>query len=255
MENIFDLTGKVAIVTGASSGLGVEFAMTLAKAGANVAILARRSEKLAEIQKQIKALGANCMAVKCDMLNTDDIKKAVSEIKKEFGRIDILVNNAGVATAGPSQDHSNEEWERVINTNLTSVFYMSREVGKVMVKQNYGRIINLGSIHSRVAMPGLPIAAYSASKGGILMLTRALAAEWAPYGITVNAIGPSYFPSEMTAGVMSDAKFLKAIESLCPMGRPGKPEELDGALLYFASDASSFTTGQLLNIDGGWTAV
>jgi gluconate 5-dehydrogenase len=255
MQNLFDLTGRVAIVTGASSGLGVQFATALAKAGANLAIIARRAERLAVVKQQIEEYGVQCLAVKADLLKSADIKKAVDDIKKHYGRIDILVNNAGVATSAPSHEHEDEDWERVIDTNLNSVFYMSREVAKVMIKQNYGKVINLGSIHSRVAMPGLPIAAYAASKGGILMLTRALAAEWAEYGITVNAIGPSYFPSEMTGRVIDDPKFLTKIEGLCPMKRPGKPDELDGAIIYFASDASSFTTGQLLNVDGGWTAV
>jgi len=255
MKNLFDLSGKVAIVTGASSGLGKQMATALAVAGANVAILARRVEKLEETKKALDALGSDTLAVKCDVTNNQDIKEAVAAVKAHYGRIDILVNNAGVATISPSQDHSDEEWERVIDTNLNAVFYVAREVGKVMVEQNYGKIINIGSIHSRVAMPGIGIAAYCASKGGVLMLTKELAVEWAPYNITVNAIGPSYFPSEMTGDVMGDPEFLAGIKAMCPMGRPGKPEELDGAVVYFASDASTFTTGQLLNVDGGWTAI
>jgi gluconate 5-dehydrogenase len=255
MKNLFDLSGKVAVVTGASSGLGRQFAKALANAGANVAILARRVEKLEDTKKLLVELGSDTLAIKCDVMDNADIKKAVASIKKHYGRIDILVNNAGTATVSPSHEHSDEEWRRVIATNLDAVFYMSREVGKIMVKQKYGKIINLGSIHSRVAMPGLPIAAYCASKGGVFMLTKELAVEWAQHNITVNAIGPSYFPSEMTGSVIDDPKFLEGIKGLCPMGRPGSPEELDGAILYFASDASSFTTGQLLNVDGGWTAI
>ena len=255
MKNLFDLSGKVAIVTGASSGLGRQFSKALATAGADVAILARRVEKLEETKKELEKLGSDTIAVKCDVTNNDDIKKAVAQIEKHYGHIDILVNNAGVAIIAPSHEHSDEEWKKVIDTNLNAVFYMSREVGKIMIKQKYGKIINLGSIHSRVAMPGLPITAYCASKGGVFMMTKALAVEWANYNITVNAIGPSYFPSEMTGPVIGDPEFLKGIKGLCPMGRPGKPEELDGAVVYFASDASSFTTGQLLNVDGGWTAI
>ena len=254
MNNLFDLTGKVAIVTGASSGLGKQFATTLAEAGASVALLARRVANLEAFKAELVGAGFDAIAVRCDVNDNNSIKEAVAAVKAHYGRIDILVNNAGVATVAPSQEHSDEEWERVINTNLNAVFYMSREVGKVMIEQNYGKIINLGSIHSRVTMMGSPIAAYCASKGGVFMLTKEMAVEWAPFGITVNAIGPSYFPSEMTGGVLQDPAVVGAINARCPMGRLGKPEELGGAVLYFASDASSFTTGQLLNIDGGWTS-
>ncbi len=232
MKNIFDLTNKVAIVTGASSGLGKQFAKTL-----------------------LEELGSDTLSVKCDITDPKQVEQAAKQIKDHYGRIDILVNNAGIATSSKSEDHPLETWQKVIDTNLNGVFYMSREVGKTMVRQKYGKIINLGSIHSKVAMPGLPIAAYCASKGGVEMLTKALAVEWADNGITVNAIGPSYFPSEMTGTAMSSPAFLAQISQLCPMHRPGKLEELDGALLFFASDASAFTTGQLLNIDGGWTAI
>jgi gluconate 5-dehydrogenase len=254
-KSLFNLKGKVAIVTGASSGLGVQFAKALARAGADIAILARRREKLEAVKAEIEKLGVKCFAEPCDVLSVTDIQSSVKKIHAYFGRIDILVNNAGVATSAPSHKHSDDEWKRVIDTNLSSVFHFSREVGNIMVEQKYGKIINLGSIHSRVAMPGMPLAAYSASKGGIFMLTKALAVEWAQYNITVNAIGPSYFESEMTNSAINNPQFLTAIKSLCPMGRLGEPGELDGALLYFASDASSFTTGQLLNIDGGWTAI
>ena len=254
MKNLFDLTGKVAIVTGASSGLGKQFAITLADAGASVALLARRIENLEALQEELAAAGCEAFAVKCDVCDNESIKAAVAAVMEKYGRIDILVNNAGVATASPSQNHTDSEWERVINTNMNAVFYMAREVGKIMIEQNYGKIVNIGSVHSRIPMAGLPLAAYCAAKGGVLMITRELAVEWAKYNITVNAIGPSYFPSEMTGNVLSNPAILAAINARCPMGRVGNPEELSGAILYFASDASSFTTGQLLFVDGGWTA-
>jgi gluconate 5-dehydrogenase len=252
---MFDLTGKFAIVTGASSGLGVQFALALARQGASVALFARRVEKLEQVKAEVEKLGVRCLAVKCDVLNNDEIKGAVAEVKAAFGRIDILVNGAGVAAVAPAEEQSDDDWLRVINTNLNSVYFVAREVGKVMVGQKYGKIINVGSIHSSVAMPGLPISGYCTSKGGVEMLTKALANEWAKHNITVNAIGPSYFASEMTQDVLGDPNFLKVVETYCPMGRVGKPGELDGAIVYFASDASSFTTGQLLSIDGGWTAI
>ncbi|MCL2110474.1 SDR family oxidoreductase [Microgenomates group bacterium] len=255
-ENLFDLTGKVALITGVSSGLGQQFARTLAAAGANLAIVARRRKKLEEVKEKLeKEFGIEVFVEPCDVMRTSDIRSSVQKIRAHFGKIDILINNAGVGAAFPSSQHPDDEWHRIINTNLNAVFFFCREVGVIMLQQKYGKIINLGSIHSRVAMPNMPIAAYAASKGGVFMLTKALATEWAEHGITVNAIGPSYFKSEMTKTLVNNPDFLKTIKGLCPMGRVGNVGELDGAILFFASDASSFTTGQLLNIDGGWTAI
>jgi gluconate 5-dehydrogenase len=253
--DLFTLTGKKALVTGASSGLGVQFALALAKQGADVAIVARRVNKLEETKKKIEALGVKCLALKCDVTKTDEIAKTVQEVAKQFGRIDILVNNAGIALFGPAEQQTDELWTTMINTNLNGVYFFAREVGKVMLKQHYGKIINVGSIHSNVAMRGLPLSAYCTTKGGVEMMTKALATEWAQQGITVNAIGPAYFPSEMTGGIIDEPEFKQVIEMSCPMGRAGKPGELDGAIVYFASDASSYTTGQLLSVDGGWTAI
>ncbi|MDR2019525.1 MAG: SDR family oxidoreductase [Treponema sp.] len=252
---LFDLKGKVALVTGASSGLGVQFAKALAGQGADLAILARRQEKLEEVKKSVEALGVRCFACKCDVLSNAEIKAAVARIKEHYGRIDILVNNAGTARKQPAEAQSDDDWNAVINTNLNSVYFIAREVAGVMIQQKYGRIINVGSIHSSVAMAPSPLSAYCASKGGVLMLTKALAVEWAKYNITVNAIGPAYFPSEMTEASMANPEFSKIIKAYCPMGRTGETGELDGAVIYFASDASSYTTGQLLSIDGGWTAI
>ena len=255
MSSLFNISGKVAIVTGASSGLGRQFALALAKEGANVAILARRVEKLEEVKKEIEALGVECISVKCDVVDNESIKSAVATVVERFGRIDILVNNAGVGTGAPAELQEDSIWNMTINTNLNGVYFVAREVGKVMIKQNYGKIINIGSIHSTVSMNGSPISAYCASKGGVAMLTKALACEWAKYNITVNAIGPAYFESEMTDQIINTPEFAQAVMAYCPMGRVGKPGELDGAVVYFASDASSYTTGQLLTVDGGWTTI
>jgi len=255
MSNLFDLKGKVAIVTGASSGLGAQMAKALARQGADVAILARRVEKLNQVKAEIDKLGVRCLAIQCDVLVNSDITKAVAAIKEHFGKIDILVNNAGVGMAAPAEEMTDEMWRKVIDTNLNSYFFFSREVSKIMIENHYGKIINIGSIHSTVAMSGLPVNAYAASKGGVLMLTKALAVEWAKYNITVNAIGPAYFGSEMTAELIDNPGFAQVLKTYCPMGRAGKEGELDGAVVYLASDASSFTTGQILNVDGGWTAI
>jgi gluconate 5-dehydrogenase len=253
--SIFDLKGKVAMVTGASSGLGVQFAKALAGQGADIAVIARRQEKLEEVRKTIESMGVRCLALKCDVLKNEEITATVAKIKEHYGRIDILVNNAGAARSNPAETNSDEAWNLVIDTNLNSVYFMAREVGKVMIEQKYGKIINLGSIHSGVARASGNLSSYCTSKGGVMMLTKALASEWAKHNITVNAIGPAYFPSEMTEAVLSNPDFANLIKTYCPMQRPGREGELDGAVIYFASDASSYTTGQLLFIDGGWTAI
>lgn len=255
MSNLFNISGKVAVVTGASSGLGRQFALALAREGANVAILARRVEKLEKVKEEVETLGVECISVMCDVVDTESIKSAVATVVERFGRIDILVNNAGVGTGAPAEIQEDSIWNMTINTNLNGVYFVAREVGKVMIKQNYGKIINIGSIHSTVSMNGSPISAYCASKGGVAMLTKALACEWAKYNITVNAIGPAYFESEMTDQVIGTPEFAQAVMAYCPMGRVGRAGELDGAVVYFASDASSYTTGQLLTIDGGWTTI
>lgn len=255
MTNLFDLTGKKAVVTGASSGLGRQFSLALARQGADVALVARRLEKLEAVQKEVEALGVKCITVQCDVNENDQIKAAVASIVEQFGRIDILCDNAGIGLFAPAEEESDEIWESMIRTNLNAVFYFAREVGKVMIKQNYGKIIMTGSIHSNVAMTGLPLNAYCTTKGAVRMLIKSLAVEWAKYNITVNGIGPAYFASEMTSSVIDNEDFLGVVKTYCPMGRPGKEGELDGAIVYFASDASSYTTGQLLSIDGGWTAI
>jgi len=255
MSNLFNIEGRVAMVTGASSGLGRQFALALAREGAKVAILARRVDRLEQVKAEVEALGVECLAVRCDVSDNGSIKEAVKTIAEHFGRIDILVNNAGVGTGAPAESMEDETWEKTIGINLSGVYYVAREVAKVMIAQNYGKIINLGSIHSTVAMNGSPISAYCASKGGVAMLTKALASEWAKYNITVNAIGPAYFESEMTDQVINTPEFAQVVKLYCPMGRPGRAGELDGAVIYFASDASSYTTGQLLTIDGGWTTI
>ena len=257
MGNLFDLTGKIALVTGASSGLGVQFAKALAGAGANLAICARRVEKLEAVKAEIEAMGVRCYAHRCDVLNTEDIRAMVKDVEEYYGRIDILVNNAGVGDVAPAEAMTDETWRKVLGTNLDAVYYCAREVGNVMIKNGYGKIINIGSVHSEVVMSAAtwPVAAYATAKGGVKMLTKALAVEWARKGITVNAIGPAYFGSEMTSAILDGGGFDAVAAAYCPMGRPGREGELNGAILYFASDASSYTTGQLLCIDGGWTAI
>ncbi len=253
--DLFSLKGKVAVITGAVSGLRIQFAKALAKQGANIAIVARRIEKLKALSSEISALGTDCFPVKCDVTNETDIIDAVKAITQYYGKIDILVNSAGVAVASPAETQSKQDWDKVINANLSGVYLFAREVGTGMIHNKYGKIINIGSIHSNVAVMGNFISAYCSAKGGVLMLTKALAGEWAKYNITVNAIAPAYFQTEMTESFVDKTEFAEFVKLRCPMGRVGKPGELDGALIYLASDASSYTTGQIISVDGGWTAV
>lgn len=254
MNNIFDLTGKKAIVTGASSGLGAQFAKALAGQGADVAILARRFERLQTLAEEINAMGVKCIPVQCDVTVESQVEEAVNKIAAEFGQIDILVNNAGVAGVGATEDLPLEEWNRIITTNLTGVFLVAKHVARKMKEKNVGSIINISSIAGFVSFEGMSVAAYGASKGGVVNLTRNLASEWGKYGIRVNSIAPGFFPSEMTQAFVEDPNMLAYVKSRTALDRWGKEGELNGLLIYLASDASSYTTGQNIAVDGGWLA-
>jgi len=260
VKNYFDVKGKFALVTGASSGWGRQFAVCLAEQGANVAIAARRLEKLEEVKKEIEAYGVRCMVARCDITDSNQVCSTVDAVVRELGRIDILINNAGLGLSMPATEYNDDSWKRMMDTNVNGLFYVARETGRVMLKQQYGRIINIGSIHCMITMNGLPRSAYSTTKGAVGMMTKALASEWAKQCITVNTIGPGFFATEMTAREMTSTSgekspYEKKVEMNCPMSRFGKPNELNGIMLYFASDASSYCTGQLLCVDGGWTIV
>ncbi|MBQ6116641.1 MAG: SDR family oxidoreductase [Oscillospiraceae bacterium] len=254
MKNYFDVKGKNAIVTGASSGLGKQFALCLAEQGANVAIAARRVERLEELKGEIEAMGVRCVVLPCDVTDTAQIRRAAETAAAELGSIDILINNAAAGFATPAVDCDDETWEKTMQTNVNGVFFFCREVGRFMLKQGYGKIVNIGSFHCQVTMNGVPRSGYSTAKGAVLMMSKALAAEWAKSGITVNVLGPGYFASEMSAKVANEA-YEAGIRNGVPMGRRGQPGELNGAMLFLASDASSYVTGQLLLVDGGWTIV
>ncbi|WP_031514713.1 SDR family NAD(P)-dependent oxidoreductase [Desulfofalx alkaliphila] len=255
MQNLFDLTGKVAIVTGASSGLGVQYAKALARQGADLVIAARRYDRLLEVQKEIEALGRKCLPVKCDVGKESEIAAAVDLVIKEFGKIDILVNNAGVNAGAEAENLSESDWDKVADINLKGVFLFSKHVAKHMIAAGGGKIINTASMYGVVGNMVIPCAAYHATKGGVVNLTRGLAGEWAKYGINVNAIGPGFFESELTQAVIHTEEFMNYVKSRCPMQRLGKPGELDGVLIYLASEASNYTNGQTICVDGGWTAV
>jgi gluconate 5-dehydrogenase len=249
----FDLSGKVAIVTGASSGLGKQFALALAEQGAFVAVLARRVEKLKELSEAIEAKHRKCLAVPCDVTDEESIKNAVTSVKQTFGRIDILVNNAGVCESSSGlHDHTTKQWDTVLDTDLKAVFLMTREVSHTMMEQKYGKVINIASVAGIQAGPCQ--VGYFAAKGGVVNLTKAMAAELAPYNITVNGIGPGVFETEMTDGMLDEERSF-ALKNRSAMKRFGKEGELNGALIYFASDACPYTTAQTLIIDGGMTSM
>lgn len=254
-NNLFDLTGRVVVITGASSGLGVQMAKAYARQGADIVILARRKDKLDAVAEDIRALGVRCLPVKCDVTDTESVKSAVKMVEAEFGKADVLVNNAGSGDVGPAEEMTDETWLHTINLDLNGVFKVAREFSKLMIKNKYGRIINISSMYGLVGNMALPTAGYHAAKGGVVNLTRALAAEWAKYGITVNAICPGYFETELTSEVIKTEFFTNYMKNSVPLGRYGNEGELDSAAVFLASDASSYVTGAIIPVDGGYTCI
>ena len=255
MELCFDIEGQAAIVTGASSGLGVTFAETLAERGVNLLIAARRFERLVKVAQDLSSTyGVKVVSVQTDVSQEEQVINMVRIAIEKFGSIEILINNAGIGSLSPSIDMSLEEWKKVIDVNLTGIFLCARTAAREMIKKKYGKIVNIASIYGAVG-DIFPTAPYYASKGAVINLTRALAIEWAPYKINVNAIAPGFFPSEMTEPVFKDQNALKYILSRTPLGRTGEPLDLKAALTYLASPASDYVTGQTIFVDGGWTAL
>lgn len=258
MGNLFDLTGKIAVVTGASSGLGADAALAYAQAGADVALLARRIEKLEETKAQIEKTGHKAIAVACDVSNEESVKTAIQKVLDTFGRIDILLNDAGVAVRGGVDSMSVEDWDKSFNTNVKGCFLTAKYVVPQMKANKYGKIVNIASVNAVIADKSDTFIrhSYNASKAGIFGLTKGMAASYAQYGITVNAIGPGLFESEMTATTLfKSEQFLNIYNSLNPSSRPGKRGELNGTILYLSSDASSYVQGQLIVVDGGGAIV
>jgi len=253
--DMFDLSGKVAVVTGASSGLGVQMAKALAKQGADIAILARRMDRLEKVAEEIRALGVKCIPVHCDVTDTEAIKAAVAAVIAEYGKVDILINNAGDGGTGPAETTTDETWHRTVSVDLDGVFFMSREFGKHMIAAKAGRIINIASMYGMVGNMALGTAAYHAAKGGVVNLTRALAAEWSKHGITVNSICPGYFETELTIDTLKTESFQAYMKSSVPAGRYGEAGELDAAVIFLSSDAASYVTGVILPVDGGYTCI
>jgi NAD(P)-dependent dehydrogenase (short-subunit alcohol dehydrogenase family) len=247
----FRLDGKVAIVTGASSGLGARFARVLHAAGAEVVVAARRADRLEEVRADLDG----ALAVSCDVTDDGDCARLVDIAIAERGRLDILVNNAGTGVAAPAESEDPAAFRDTLAVNLTAAYVLSQIAGRRFLEQGSGVIVNVASVLGLVSAGQIPFPSYAASKGGLVQLTRELAGQWARRGVRVNALAPGWFASEMTADMFADESSMAWVRRKAPMGRAGEPHELDGALLFLASDASSYLTGQVLAVDGGWTAV
>jgi NAD(P)-dependent dehydrogenase (short-subunit alcohol dehydrogenase family) len=254
-EERFRLDGRIAVVTGASSGMGVTFAQALAAAGARVVVAARRIERLHELVLEIERQGGAACAVACDVSREDEVERLVRETQRAFGPADVLVSNAGFTTVVPAEEQSVEDWRAHLDVNLTGVFLCAQRFGRGMLAAGRGTIVNVASVLGFVASGQIRQAAYAASKGGVVNLTRELAAQWARRGVRVNALAPGWFPTEMTADMFADERSQVWMRGRTPLGRGGQLEELVGPLLFLASDASSFVTGHVLTVDGGWTIV
>ena len=252
---MFDLKNRVAVVTGASSGLGKQIATALAKQGANLVILARRIERLEELKKELEEFKIEVLPIKCDVTNTDDIKNAANLAEEHFGKVDILVNCAGASRDKGLLDMKDEEWQFTIDTDLTSVFKMTRAFANIMKKNNYGRIINIASMYGLVGNTAMGTIAYHSSKGGVVNFTRAVAAELAKYNITVNCVCPGYFYTELTTDVLNTDTFKEFANTHVPMKRYGMEGELNAGIIFLASSEASYVTGVILPIDGGYTCI
>ena len=250
--DLFDLAGRVAIVTGGGGDIGRDLALALAEAGADVVVAGRTESTLAETCRQIAARGVQASAIVVDVTKPDDVARAFDRVADRAGRLDILVNSAGGQLRQPALEITEEGWDRLVAVNLKGVFFCCQAAARHMQRAGRGRIISVSSLTAEIGLPKL--AAYGATKGGVNQLTRALAIEWAEYGITVNAIGPGRIRTAMTEDIFANPATMESFVSRVPMGRAGEPRDLAGAVVFLASDASSYMTGQILYIDGGWLA-
>jgi NAD(P)-dependent dehydrogenase (short-subunit alcohol dehydrogenase family) len=248
-ENFCDLTGRVAIVTGASRGLGQYFGRALARAGADLVITSRNQGSLVPFKTEIEAMGRKALPLQLDVCNYESIQKMVNMACETYGKIDILVNNAGCNLRKPAVDIAWDDWNLVLDTNLRGSFFVAQAVAKKMIPRRYGRIINIGSVTCVFGYAGL--APYCASRGGIRQLTMSLADDWGVHGITVNCLAPGWFETEQTAVLYENREWMEYICDRIPLKRPGKPNDLDGTIVFLASDASEYITGQTLLVDGG----
>ena len=257
MKNYFDLRGQVAVVTGCSTGLGVQMAEALANQGCNIVCLARRKAMVEENAAMLeKTYGVSAMGVVCDVTDTESVEKAIDAVMERFGRIDILINNAGTGAVAPAEQITDEQFAGEMNVDLFGTFKMARAVAaKAMLPAAYGRIINIASMYGLVGNKIAPASPYHAAKGGVVNLTRALAAEWGDKGVTVNAICPGYFETPLTKETLDSEFFQNYARTMIPLARYGKEGELDSAAIFLSSPASSYVNGVILPVDGGYTCM
>ncbi|KXB01347.1 short-chain dehydrogenase [candidate division MSBL1 archaeon SCGC-AAA259O05] len=250
----FDISGKNAIVTGAGRGLGKEMATSLAEAGANIVVAEKDGEMAEKSAQEIGEMGTTAFSIQTDVTEEDQVKSMIREAENRLGEIDILVNNAGVVNNAPAEEMTLEEWEKVVNVNMTGVFLCSKHVGKHMIENGGGNIINISSMSALVVNVPQPQISYNSSKAGVIMITKSLASEWAEHGIRVNAIAPGYMRTDLVDEVLEeDPEMEETWISNTPMGRLGRPEELGGVVVFLASEASSYMTGEVVVFDGGYT--
>ncbi|MGI6168355.1 MAG: SDR family NAD(P)-dependent oxidoreductase [Christensenellales bacterium] len=252
---MFDLHGRVVVVTGASSGLGLQMATGFAKQGADLVIMARRIQKLEKVAEMIRGLGVKCLAIQCDVTDSEAVEKAAEEAIKYYGKVDVLVNNAGSSKNAGVLEMTDEEWNFTMQADLTSVFKVTRAFAKYMAEKKYGRIINIASIYGQVGNTAMDTVAYHSSKGGVINFTRAVAAELAKYNITCNTISPGYFETELTVDTLKTEAFTNFMKASVPLGRYGHEGELNPVAILLASDEASYITGQNIKVDGGYTSV
>jgi len=250
--DLFKLEGRNVLVTGSTGGLGLAIGIGMAEAGARLILNGRRTGLIERHMEELRGRGLACAAAPFDVSDAQAVSEGVAKAEREIGPIDVLVNNAGIMRRGPLEQIEEADWNAVLEVNLTSVWRVSKFVARGMMARGGGKIVNLASLMSFGARP--TTGPYAASKGGVAQLTKAMAVEWAPHNIQVNAIAPGYFASDITRPLMEDAKFDGWVKLRTPTGRWGEPRELIGAAVFFASAASSFVTGQILAVDGGWTA-
>jgi len=249
INELFGLIGRVAVVTGASRGLGQYFGRALAKAGADLIITSRSLEALRPFEQEIAALGRKAVPLELDVRNLDSIARFADAASKAFDKVDILVNNAGCNVRKPAADITWEDWNLVLDTNLRGSFFVAQAIARLMIPRGYGRIINIGSVTSVAGFAGL--GPYCASRGGIKQLTMSLADDWGPHGITVNCLAPGWFKTAQTKVLYDDPEWVSYLVDRIPLKRPGQPNDLDGAIVFLASEASRYVTGQTLLVDGG----